>query len=182
MKKYIYLLQAWIMWRRKNWNWMELQTPPTLGWARPTPPRIPTRQRSTDPGPFSPTIGLYIRPAFLYLVVVVVVYYATIVTIGHGLLKKLWYIVIGCVLLTTGRLIIWNYADPLTSLELLNYNLTVMSIVAGFAYYVVQWHHQRQSDGIQDCRFFSHFILGHTDKQKDRRTQWLTETAASFLS
>ena len=33
--------------------------------------------------------------------------------------------VLGCVLRTAGSSIIWNYADPLTSLELLNYYLTL---------------------------------------------------------
>ena len=53
---------------------------------------------------------------------VVVVYHVTIVAIGHGLLKKFWPLVLGCVLRTAGSSIIWNYADPLTSLELLNYD------------------------------------------------------------
>ena len=51
---------------------------------------------------------------------VVVVYHVTIVAIGHGLLKDIWPLLIGCVLRTAGSSIIWNYADPLTSLELLN--------------------------------------------------------------
>ena len=34
-------------------------------------------------------------------------------------------LVLGCVLRTAGNSIIWNYADPLTSLELLNYYLTL---------------------------------------------------------
>ena len=37
---------------------------------------------------------------------VVVVYHVTIVAIGHGLLMKLWPLVIGCVLRTAGSLII----------------------------------------------------------------------------
>ena len=53
--------------------------------------------------------------------VVFVVYHVTIVAIGHGLLKKFWPMVIGCVLRTAGSSIILNYADPLTSLELYNY-------------------------------------------------------------
>ena len=56
---------------------------------------------------------------------VVVVYHVTIVAIGHGFLKKFWPIVIGCVLRTAGSFIILNYADPFTSLELLNCNLTL---------------------------------------------------------
>ena len=56
---------------------------------------------------------------------VVVVYHVTIVAIGHGLLKKFWPLVLGCVLRTAVSSIIWNYADPLTSLELLNYYLTL---------------------------------------------------------
>ena len=56
---------------------------------------------------------------------VVVVYDVTIVAIGHGLLKKFWPLVLGCVLRTAGSLIICNYADPLTSLELLNYYLNL---------------------------------------------------------
>ena len=65
-----------------------------------------------------PEIGAYMKS-----VVVVVVYHVTIVAIGHGLLKKFWpcFLVLGCVLRTAGNSIIWNYADPLTSLELLNY-------------------------------------------------------------
>ena len=37
---------------------------------------------------------------------VIVVYHVTIVAIGHGLLKKFWPMVIGCVLRTTGGSII----------------------------------------------------------------------------
>ena len=37
-----------------------------------------------------------------------------------GCWKKFWPLVPGCVLRTAGSSIIWNYADPLTSLELLN--------------------------------------------------------------
>ena len=48
----------------------------------------------------------------------VVVYHVTIVVSGHGLLKKFWPFVIGCVLRTAGSYIIWNNADPLTSLLL----------------------------------------------------------------
>ena len=44
-------------------------------------------------------------------VCVVVVYHVPIVTIGHGLLKKFWPLILGCVLCT--------------SLELLNYYLTL---------------------------------------------------------
>jgi len=35
------------------------------------------------------------------------------------------FLVVGCVLRTAGSPFIWNYADPLTSLELLNYYLTL---------------------------------------------------------
>ena len=38
----------------------------------------------------------------LYHQYVVVVYHVTIVAIGHGLLKKFWPMVIGCVLRTAG--------------------------------------------------------------------------------
>ena len=38
--------------------------------------------------------------------VVVVVYHVTIVAIGHGLLKKFWPLVLGCVLRTAGSSII----------------------------------------------------------------------------
>ena len=38
--------------------------------------------------------------------VVVVVYHVTIVEIGHGLLKKFWPLVLGCVLCTAGSPII----------------------------------------------------------------------------
>ena len=37
---------------------------------------------------------------------VVVVYHVTIVAIGHGLLKKFWPLVLGCVLRTAGSSII----------------------------------------------------------------------------
>ena len=37
---------------------------------------------------------------------VVVVYHVTIVAIGHGLLKKFWPLVLGCVLRTVGSSII----------------------------------------------------------------------------
>ena len=52
---------------------------------------------------------------------VVVVYHVTILAIGHGLLEKFWPMVIGCVLRTAGSSIIFNFVDPHTSLELLNY-------------------------------------------------------------
>ena len=58
---------------------------------------------------------------------VVVVYHITIVVTGHGLLKKFWPLVLGCVLRTAGSSIIWNYAGLLTLLELLNYFLTLAS-------------------------------------------------------
>ena len=45
---------------------------------------------------------------------VVVVYHVTIVAIGHGLLKKFWPF--GTRLRSARNSIIWNYADPLTSL------------------------------------------------------------------
>ena len=53
---------------------------------------------------------------------------------GHGLLKKFWPMVIGCALRTAGSSIIWNYADPLTSLELLNtvYIYSVTLIISGY--------------------------------------------------
>ena len=64
--------------------------------------------------------------------VVVVVYHITIVAIGHGLLKKFWpFLVLGCVLRTAGNSIILNYADPLTSLELLNYYLNIGLLISG---------------------------------------------------
>ena len=49
----------------------------------------------------------------------------TIVAIGHELLQKFWRLVIGGVLRTAGSSFILNYADPRTSLELLNYYLTL---------------------------------------------------------
>ena len=52
--------------------------------------------------------------------IVVVVYHVTIVAIGHGLLKKLCLLVLGCVLRTAGSSMICNYSDPLSTLELLN--------------------------------------------------------------
>ena len=52
---------------------------------------------------------------------VVVVFHVTIVAIGHGLLKKFWPLVLGYVLGTAGSSSIWNYADPLTSLDLSTY-------------------------------------------------------------
>ena len=59
------------------------------------------------------------------VVVVVVVYHATNVAIGRGLVKKCWPLLKGWALRTAGSFIIRNYADPLTSLELLNYYLTL---------------------------------------------------------
>ena len=59
---------------------------------------------------------------------VVVVYHVAIVAIGHGLSKTFWPLVIGRVLRTAGSSIIRNYADPLTSLELLNYYLNMAMI------------------------------------------------------
>ena len=41
-----------------------------------------------------------------HAVVIVVVYYVTIVAIGHGLLKKFWPLLLGCVLRTAGSYII----------------------------------------------------------------------------
>ena len=41
---------------------------------------------------------------------VVVVYHVTIVAIGHGLLKKFWPLVLGCVLRTAGSSIVCNYS------------------------------------------------------------------------
>ena len=60
----------------------------------------------------------------------VVVNHVTNVAIEHGLLKKFWCLVKGCVIHTAGTsFLIWNYADPLTSLELISYYLTLaMSI------------------------------------------------------
>ena len=55
---------------------------------------------------------------------VVVVYHVLIVPMGHKLLKKLWPMVVGCVLRTAGSSLVWNYTDPLTLLELFNYHLT----------------------------------------------------------
>ena len=66
------------------------------------------------------------------------VYHVTIVASGHGLLKKFWPLVIGCVLRTAGRSFMWNYADPLTSLELLNYYITLAMSSGRFAYYIIQ--------------------------------------------
>ena len=58
---------------------------------------------------------------------------------GHGLLKFfLAFLVIGYVLRTAGSSFMWNYADPLTSLELLNYYLTLAMSSGRFAYYVIQ--------------------------------------------
>ena len=56
-----------------------------------------------------------------------VVYTLTFVAIGHGLLKKFWTLVLGCVL----RTIIKNCADPLSSLELLNYHFTLGPLNVG---------------------------------------------------
>ena len=56
----------------------------------------------------------------------------------HGLLKKFWpFLVIGCVLRTAGSSFMWNYADPLTSLELLNYYITLAMSSSRFAYYAI---------------------------------------------
>ena len=43
---------------------------------------------------------------FFCLGIVVVVYHVTIVAKGHGLLKKFWTLVMGCVLRTAGSSII----------------------------------------------------------------------------
>ena len=42
-----------------------------------------------------------------------------------GCWRNFGLLVLGCVQRTAGNSIIWNYADPLTSLELLNYYLTL---------------------------------------------------------
>ena len=52
--------------------------------------------RSPLPGFFSSAEPTY----------VVVIYYVTIAAIGHGLLKKFWPLVLGCVLRTAGSSII----------------------------------------------------------------------------
>ena len=82
----------------------------------------------------------------------------TIVAIGHGLLKKFWPMVIGYVLRTAGSSIIWNYADPLTSLELLNYYLTLV-ISSGIS--VIQ-----RNDTINDNIF-------HKSDGRERSDVWL---------
>ena len=88
-------------------------------------------------GPYSIYLSIYdvgeCGTITVYLVVlrsslklpVVVVYHVTIVAIGNGLLKKFWSMMIGCVLRTAGSSIIWNYADPLTSIEQLICYLTL---------------------------------------------------------
>ena len=43
---------------------------------------------------------------------VVVVYHVTIVAIGHGLLKKFWPLVLGCVLRTAGSSLILKLCRP----------------------------------------------------------------------
>ena len=48
---------------------------------------------------------------FNYKINVIVVYHVTIVAIGHGLLKKFWPLVLGCVLRTAGSSIIVEQAD-----------------------------------------------------------------------
>ena len=66
----------------------------------------------------------YLRIVWMLLVrlnFVVVVYYKTIVAIGHGLKRKFWLMVIGCILRIAGSSIIGNFKDPLPSIELLNY-------------------------------------------------------------
>ena len=55
----------------------------------------------------------------------VVVYHVTIVVIGHGLLRKFWPMVIGCVLRTAASSIYENYVESLSLLELLNYYTTL---------------------------------------------------------
>ena len=57
--------------------------------------------------------------------IVVVVYHVTIVAMDMSCWRNFGLLVLGCVLRTAGNSIIWNYADPFTSLELLNYYLTV---------------------------------------------------------
>ena len=53
---------------------------------------------------FMSMLGKYLL--HVYLLYVVAVYHVTIVAIGHGLLKKFWPLVIGCVLRTAGTSII----------------------------------------------------------------------------
>ena len=64
-------------------------------------------------------------PSFFYTFVVDVVYHVTIVAMDKGVEEILAFLVLGCVLRTAGSSFMWNYADPLTSLELLNYYLTL---------------------------------------------------------
>ena len=102
----------------------------------------------------------------------------TIVAIGHGLLKKIWPLVLGCVLCTAGSSIIWNYADPLTSLELLNYYLTlVMSSVCWCCYLTKKFWpfgtrlrsmHCRELNYLKLCRpayFISTTLLTFTERR-----------------
>jgi len=68
---------------------------------------------------------------------VVVVYHVTIVAIGHGVVEEI--LAFGTWLRTAGSSIIWNYADPLTSLELLNYYLnTTINLFQSVIIFVYQ--------------------------------------------
>ena len=79
---------------------------------------------------------LFCFNVYVRLFVCVVVYHITIVAIRHGFWKKLWPLVIGCVLRTAGSSPVPNYADPLTSLELLIYYLTLTMSSDRFRYQV----------------------------------------------
>ena len=73
-----------------------------------TPTRIPVTSVNTLP-PVQTPYDLTRNSLNIYkavCVVVVVVNHVTIVAIGHGLLKKFWPLVIGCVLCTAGSYII----------------------------------------------------------------------------
>ena len=57
---------------------------------------------------------------------------------GTWVAKKFWPMVKGCVLRTADSFNIWNYANLLTSLALINYYLTLAMSSGRFAYYVIQ--------------------------------------------
>ena len=67
------------------------------------------------------------------------------------------FLVIGCVLHTAGSSFMWNYADPLSSWELLNYYLTLAMSSCRFAYYVIQRNNTTTTTAFCICPWGKHF-------------------------
>ena len=85
----------------------------------------------------------------------------TIVAISHGpgrLLKKFWLVVVDCFLRNAGSSLIWNYADPLTALELLHYYPTLVRS-ALFAFMVFSG--KKTLVWSKSCIFLIFFLLRH---------------------